>query len=268
METLVIFGLALAVGGIIAGFMAGLLGIGGGAVMVPVLFEVFGLLGVDEAIRTHLAVGTSLAVIVPTGIRSAMGHHARGSVDWDFVRLIGPFIVVGVVFGAIIAHYADGRDLRLVYGVAVILVALFLIWSQRNPTLRLSWPGGHFVRAYGVFTGLLSTLMGIGGGTFTGSFLTIFGRGIHQAVGTAAAIGPLIALPATVGFVIVGWDDPLLPPYSLGFMSLLGAGLMLPFSLLFAPLGVRAAHGLSKARLEIVFALFLFLVGVRFLWSL
>ena len=268
MGSLLIFALALVVGGMVAGFMAGLLGIGGGAVMVPVLYEVFGFLGVDEAIRTHLAVGTSLAVIVPTGMRSAYGHHKKQSVDWAFVKLIGPFIVIGVGLGAVIALYADGAALRLVYGVAVIVVALFLIWSQRHPDQRFTWPGDLVVRLYGIFTGVLSTLMGIGGGTFTGSFLTLFGRSIHQAVGTAAAIGPLIALPATLGFVLVGWGAPQLPPLSVGFVSLIGAGLMLPFSLFFAPLGVRAAHGLSKARLEFVFALFLLTVGVRFLWSL
>ncbi len=268
MESLFIMGAALVGGGVVAGFMAGLLGIGGGAVMVPVLYEVFGLLGIDEAIRTHLAVGTSLAVIVPTGMRSAFGHHQKKSVDWGFVRVIGPFIVIGVVMGAIAAHFADGRSLRLVYGVSVIVVALFLLWSQRSPNLRFGWPGDGVVRGYGVFTGMLSTLMGIGGGTFTGSFLTLFGQPIHRAVGTAAAIGPLIALPGALGFVLVGLGAAGLPDYSLGFVSLVGAALMLPFSLAATPLGVKAAHGLSKQRLEFVFALFLLSVGVRFLWSL
>jgi len=267
MDGFVGFALALAFGGAVAGFMAGLLGIGGGAVLVPVLYEVFGLLGIDEAIRTHLAVGTSLAIIVPTGLRSAYGHHQKQSVDWGYVKLVAPFIVIGVVLGAVIAVFVEGGVLRLVYGIAVIVVGLFLLWSQRHPDMRLAWPGDWLVRLYGVFTGAISTLMGIGGGTFTGSFMTLFGRSIHQAVGTAAAIGPLIALPGAIGFVLGGWGNGLLPNYSVGFVSLLGAILVLPTSLMFAPLGVRAAHGLSKARLEFVFALFLLTVGVRFLWS-
>ncbi len=268
MGTLFWFTLILAAGGAVAGFMAGLLGIGGGAVLVPVLYEVYGLLGIDEAIRTHMAVATSLAVIVPTGLRSAYGHNKKQSVDWGFVRLIAPFILIGVVLGSIIAVYANGIHLRLIYGVTVILVALFLLWSQNHPEMRFSWPSKWVTQAYGVFTGALSTLMGIGGGTFTGSYMTILGRSIHQAVGTAAAIGPLIALPATLGFIIGGWENPLLPPFSLGFVSLLGAALILPTSLLFAPFGVKAAHGLSKTRLEFIFALFLLFVGVRFLYSL
>lgn len=267
MSVFVWFGGILALGGAVAGFMAGLLGIGGGAVLVPVLYEVFGVLGVDEAIATHMSVATSLAVILPTGVRSALGHHRRQSVDWDYVKLAGPFVVLGVGLGAVIALYVSGAVLRLVYGVAVILVGLFLLWSQRRPDLRFDPPADFIVRGFGVFTGCLSTLMGIGGGTFTGSFLSLTGRSIHKAVGTAAAIGPLIALPATIGFIIGGFGHELLPPFSFGFVSILGMALLLPTSLLFAPLGVRAAHGLSKARLELVFALFLLFVGFRFLWS-
>ena len=267
MEGFVGFALALALSGAMAGFMAGLLGIGGGAVMVPVLYEVFGWLGVDEAVRTHMAVATSLAVIVPTGLRSAYGHHQRGSVDWDYVRLAGPFVVIGVILGTVMAVFVEGAQLRLIYGAAVMVVAVFLLWSQRRPDVRFAWPPAFVVRGYGLFTGGLSTMMGIGGGTFTGSFMTLFGRAIHQAVGTSAAIGPLIALPGALGFVVGGWGLEVLPAYSLGFVSLIGAVVVLPLSLLCAPLGVRAAHGLSKVWLERVFALFLLAVGVRFLWS-
>ena len=267
MDGLLGIALVLALGGALAGFMAGLLGIGGGAVMVPVLYEVFGVLGVDEAVRVHCAVATSLAVIVPTGLRSAWGHHLKGSVDWGYVQVAGPFVVLGVAVGAVLAIFASGAALRLVYGAAVFLVGVFLLWSHWQPGVRFAWPPRFVVRGYGVFTGALSTMMGIGGGTFTGSFMTLFGRTIHQAVGTSAAIGPLIALPGVVGFVIGGWGLEGLPAYSVGYVSLLGAAVILPLSLLFAPLGVRAAHGLSKARLEVVFALFLLAVGVRFLWS-
>lgn len=267
MEQMVFFGALLAIGGALAGFMAGLLGVGGGAILVPVLYEVFGFVGVDDAIRTHMAVGTSLAVIVPTGIRSAFGHNKKGSVDWAFVKLIAPFIVIGVVIGVLVAKVAKGEDLRLLYAVAVIGVALFLLWSRRNPEVRFAWPGDLVTRLYGIFTGVISTLMGIGGGTFSASYLSLFGRSIHQAVGTAAAIGPIIALPAMIGFFWAGFDNAALPVGSLGFVSLIGAALILPLSLLMAPLGVKVAHGMERGRLELVFALFLLLVGVRFLWS-
>lgn len=267
MDQLLWFGFILAAGGAVAGFAAGLLGIGGGAILVPVLYEVFGFAGVDEAVRTHLAVGTSLAVILPTGLRSAYGHNQKQGVDWSFVKLIAVFIVVGVVIGTLIAKVVDGSSLRLVYAGAVICVGLFILWSRRNPELRLPWPGDAVTGGYGVITGILSTLMGIGGGTFIASYMAFFGRSMHQAVGTAAAIGPVIALPAMAGFMWAGFGSELVPPGSVGFVSLFGAALMLPLSVLAAPLGVRAAHGMERDRLELVFALFLILVGLRFLVS-
>ena len=268
MEQLTWFAIILACGGAVAGFAAGLLGIGGGAILVPVLYEVFGIAGVDEMVRTHLAVGTSLCVILPTGLRSAYGHHQKQGVDWDFVRLIALYIIVGVVLGASIAKIVDGTFLRLVYSVAVIGVGLFLLWSRRRRDLRLPWRSDLVTRGYGIITGLLSTLMGIGGGTFIASYMAFFGRSMHQAVGTAAAIGPIIAAPAMVGFMLAGFESNLLPAGSIGFVSLIGAAFMLPLSLLTAPLGVKAAHGLERDVLELVFAWFLIFVGLRFFVSL
>lgn len=267
MGSFMVFALILALAGVASGLMAGLLGVGGGAVLVPVLYDMLGVAGVDDAIRTHMAVATSLAVVLPTGLRSAVGHNKKGSVDWQVVRVIAPFIVIGVILGTLIATLADGTFLRLIYGVMVILVGLFLLWSRRHPDFRLSWPKDWVTQIYGVFTGLLSTLMGIGGGTFTSSYMTSFGRSIHQAVGTASAIGPIIALPAMVGFMWAGWGNEMLPQGSLGFVSLIGAAMILPTSLLVAPIGVKIAHVLTRSQLELVFALFLLTVGVRFLYS-
>ncbi len=267
MTSFFIFAALLLFGGLTAGVMAGLFGVGGGAILVPVLYEVFGLAGVDEAIRTHMAVATSLAVILPTGIRSAMGHHEKGSIDWSFVKLIAPFIVIGVVLGTFIAKEIDGSQLRLIYAIMVLLVAGFLLWSRQNPNTRFAWPPNWITQTYGIFTGCLSTLMGIGGGTFSSSYMTSFGRSIHQAVGTAAALGPVIALPAIIGFIWAGFGNELLPQGSIGFISLIGAVLILPASLIAAPWGVKLAHKLSRSHLELLFALFLLSVGVRFLWS-
>lgn len=267
MTSFFIFASLLLFGGLTAGVMAGLFGVGGGAILVPVLYEVFGLAGVDEAIRTHMAVATSLAVILPTGIRSAMGHHEKGSIDWSFVKLIAPFIVIGVVLGTLIAKEIDGDQLRLIYAVMVLVVASFLLWSRQNPNTRFAWPPNWVTQAYGIFTGCLSTLMGIGGGTFSSSYMTSFGRSIHQAVGTAAALGPVIALPAIIGFIWAGFGNELLPQGSIGFISLIGAVLILPASLIAAPWGVKLAHKLSRSHLELMFAVFLLTVGLRFLIS-
>ncbi len=267
MTSFFLFAAILLFGGFTAGIIAGLFGVGGGVILVPVLYEVLGLAGVDEAIRTHMAVATSLAVILPTGIRSAMGHHEKGSIDWSFVKLNAPFIVIGVVIGTLTAREIDGTQLRLIYAVMVLIVAFFLIWSRQNPNIRFPWPANWVTRLYGVLTGCLSTLMGIGGGIFTTSYMISFGRSIHQAVGTAAAIGPIIALPAMVGFIWAGFDNSLLPKGSLGFISLIGAVLILPASLIAAPWGVKLAHRLSRAHLELMFALFLLTVGLRFFIS-
>lgn len=267
MASLLFFAIILIFGGLASGLMAGLFGVGGGAILVPVLYEVLGLAGVDEVIRTHMAVATSLAVVLPNGIRSTVGHHAKGSVDWDVVKLFTPSIIIGVFIGTLIAKHIDGAELRLVYGIMAIGVGLYLLWSHRNPNIRFSWPANWITRLYGMVTGILSTLMGIGGGTFTSSYMTSFGRSIHQAVGTASAIGPVIAFPAILGFIWIGFNNSLLPVGSFGFISLLGVVLVLPTSLLAVPFGVKLAHRLSRSQLEILFVLFLLTVGIRFLWS-
>lgn len=267
MDSFWMFAVALVLCGAVSGFMAGLLGIGGGAIIVPVLYDLLGLFGVDDSIRTHMAVATSLAVILPVGVRSVIGHNGKRAVDWAVVKQITPFVILGVGLGAVIAKYANGDMLRLIYGLTALSVALFLLWSQQNPTKRFRWPQKPVTEIFGVFTGLLSTLMGIGGGTFISGFMTLFGRTIHQAVGTGAAIGPVVALPAMAGFIWAGWGDPALPPYSLGFISLIGTAFILPSSLLMAPIGVTTAHKLSHKRLEQFFIVFLFVVSARFLYS-
>ncbi len=267
MSGLLLMAGVLAIGGLLVGFIAGLLGIGGGAILVTMLYEVLGILGVDEAVRTHMAVGTSMAVILPTGIRAAVAHHKKGSVDIEVMKVMAPCLVFGVVLGTIIAKFADGSHLRVIYAMSSFMVGSYLLWSRKNPEFRLDWPGNYVTRIYSVFNGMLSTLMGIGGGSLTSGFMTFFGRGIHQAVGTASALGPIIALPAIIGFIWAGWQHPALPEYSVGYISLIGAICILPTSLLAAPFGVKAAHGLSRSSLELYFALFLLFVGFRFLLS-
>ena len=259
---------ALLAAGFATGLLAGLLGIGGGGILVPVLYEVFGSLGVDEVVRMHLAVGTSLAVIVPTSLRSFAGHRARGAVDMDLVRSMALPVVAGVMLGAILARHANEAVLKGTWVAAATLVSLKLFLGRQDWRLGDVIPGQPFRAIYGGFVGLLSTLMSIGGGVFITALMTFYGHTIQRAIATSSAFGPIIAIPGALGFIWAGWHAAGLPPGSLGYVSLLGALLIIPTSVLAAPLGVRLAHGISRRKLELAFATFLAVVGVRFLLSL
>lgn len=260
--------LALLAGGIVAGLLAGLFGIGGGVVLVPILFELFRLLGVPDDIRMHLSVGTSLAVIAPTAIRSFAEHRRRGAVDMAVLRHMGPAVGIGVIAGVVIASIVDGSVLKFVYVLSALLIAAKLLAGSERGLLGTDLPALIWQRLYGFVTGLGSTLIGIGGGIYISAFMTFFGRPIHQAVATASGFGPIIAIPATIGFMWAGWGAAGLPPGSVGYVSLLAAALIIPASVLAAPFGVRLAHRLSHRKLELAFAAFLILVAVRFLVNL
>jgi uncharacterized protein len=258
---------ALLAAGLVTGLLAGLLGIGGGGILVPVLYELFGALGGADAVRMHLAVGTSLAVIVPTSLRSFAGHRARGAVDMDLVRSMAPAVVAGVGLGAVLARHSNDAVLKSVWVGAAALIALKLVFG-REWRLGAAIPGQPFRAIYGTLVGLLSTLMSVGGGVFITALMTFYGHAMQRAVATSSAFGPIIAIPGTLGFVWAGWHAAGRPPGSLGYVSLLGALLIIPTSVLAAPLGVRIAHGISRRKLELAFATFLAVVGVRFLLSL
>ena len=266
-ELLVLAGTLLAAG-VVTGLLAGLLGIGGGAILVPVLYEVFGALGVDEAVRMHLAVGTSLAVIVPTSLRSFAGHHARGAVDLDLVKSMALPVIAGVGLGAVLARHANQDVLQAIWVAAASLISLKLILGRQDWQLGDAVPGQPFRALYGGFVGLVSTLMSIGGGIFITALMTVYGQPMQRAVATSSAFGPIIAVPGTLGFVWAGWQAAGLPPGSLGYVSVLGALVISPTSVLAAPVGVRIAHGISRRKLELAFATFLVVVALRFLFSL
>ena len=259
---------ALLAAGFAAGFLAGLLGIGGGGILVPVLYELFGVLGADDAIRMHLAVGTSLAVIVPTSLRSFAGHRARGAVDMDLVRSMALPVVAGVALGAVLARYSNEAVLKGIWVVAASIVAVKLFLGRQDWRLGDVIPGQPFRALYGGFVGLVSTLMSIGGGVFITALMTFYGHPMQRAVATSSAFGPIIAIPGSLGFVWAGWAVAGRPPGSFGYVSLLGALMIIPTSVLAAPLGVRIAHGISRRKLELAFATFLVLVAARFLLSL
>lgn len=260
--------LALLSAGLVVGFLSGLLGIGGGGVLVPVLYETFGALGVDPSIRMHMALGTSLAVIVPTSLRSFAAHRARGVVDWDALRRIGPWIVIGVVLGVIFADMSSGTALKWVWVVFGSILSAKMALGRDDWKLGSDLPKPPVLEIYSVGVGIVSVLMSIGGAAFIVSLLTLYGRNMLQAVATSSGIGPLIAIPGVIGLIWAGWGHPGLPPLSLGFVNLLGAGLIIPASVFAAPLGVRLAHGISRRKLELAFSVFLALVVIRFLVSL
>lgn len=266
-ETLLALGGLLLVAGAAVGFLAGLFGVGGGAVSVPVLYEAFGLMGIDDAVRMPLAVGTSLALIVPTSLQSARGHYLRGAMDMAVLRQWAVPILFGVSIGAVVARYADPWVFKLVFiGVAGVVSVRMLRGSGWN--VADSLPGRGLMSTFGVTIGFLSSLMGIGGGALSNLILSLFGTPIHRAVATSAGVGVLISIPGAVGYIYAGWGKAGLPMDALGYVSFLGFLLMLPTSLLTTRFGVRAAHGLKKRQLELLFGLFLMTVCLRFIYDL
>lgn len=253
--------------GVVGGVLAGLLGVGGGIVIVPVLDSALALLGVDPSVRMHVAVATSLATIVPTSISSARAHHGRGAVDMQLVRFWGPLVLIGALTGALTAGFADGRWLALVFGITALIVALKMIFVPQSLHLRGDVPRGLAGGVVPLVIGGVSSWMGIGGGTLSVPVLTLMNQAVHRAVGTSALFGLLIALPATVGFIVVGWDDPRTPAFSLGYVNVLGFALIAPITVLTAPIGARIAHAFSRERLSFAFGAFLFIVAARMLYT-
>ncbi len=257
--------LTLLVTGVAAGIMAGLLGVGGGIIMVPVLDAVLALLEVDPSVRLHIAIATSLAIIVPTSLSSSRAHQRRGSVDRDITRAWGLFILLGSVAGTLLASRLDSRVLALLFAVVAILVAIKLALPLDNLRLKgVDW-GGRLVRLVPFSIGGLSCMIGIGGGSFSVPALTLMGVPIHRAVGTSALFGLLISLPGALTYVVSGWGDPRMPAGNLGYVSVFALLCMAPTTVLSAPLGARLAHRLSQRTLSLAFGLFLLLVGTRML---
>jgi uncharacterized membrane protein YfcA len=262
--------------GALSGFLAGIFGIGGGAVLVPVFYECFRLAGVPLEVRMPLCIGTSLAIIIPTSISSFRAHYARGAVDMEILKRWWLPVVIGVIAGSVTARYAPERLFKIVFVCVAWSAAARLLLARERWKFGKDVPTGPLMRLYGFFIGLLSTLMGVGGGLFANLLMTFYGRPIHQAVATSSALAVLISIPGAIGYVYAGWPAAahypdvaaLQLPFALGYVSLIGAVLVMPTSLLTAPLGVKAAHAMSKRTLEIAFGCYLFIVGSRFVISL
>lgn len=259
------FIVALAAAGLFAGFVGGLFGIGGGVVIVPALYAVFSVLGVDEQVRMHVAVGTSLSTIVSTSWRSLAAHRKAGAVDMDVLRSWAPWIAAGAIAGATAAGFANTQALLLVFGGGLLLVAMQMGFADPNWRMFSELPRGAARAAIAGGIGLLSAMMGIGGGAFGVAVMTLCGRPIHQAVATASGFGAAIALPAALGFVVAGWSRTGLPPWSLGFVSVPGFVALAALTAITAPLGARLAHRLPQGALKRAFAAFLALVALNML---
>ena len=251
--------------GAVGGVIAGMLGVGGGIVIVPVLDLVLASMGIDSSVRMHVAVATSLATIIPTAISSSRAHHAKGAVDMAQLKRWSIAIFLGAIAGVLVASRVTGDVLSAVFGVVALLVAIKMLLPLEGRHIAEAIPGGPGGQLLPFAIGGFSSMMGIGGGTLSVPTMTLFNFPIHRAVGTAALFGLLISVPATIAFIVTGWNVPGLPTGSLGYVNLIGLAVIAPVSYVAAPWGARLAHSLSKRHLSILFGLFLAVVSARML---
>src|SRR5271168_3547924 len=260
---------AIIAAGVVTGLLAGLFGIGGGAVIVPVLYEVFRILDVPEAVRMQLCVGTSIAIILPTTVRSYLTHREKGLVIPRVIRLWALPAVIGVTCGAVIAAFAPPAVFKLAFVLIATVIAAKFLFAGDRLNLGTDLPGPVPMTLYGFIVGLAGSLMGVSGGSLSNIVLTLYGKPIHNAVATSAGLGVPITIVGTLGYMLAGLPHAaLLPPFSLGFVSLIGVAVMAPVSSFAAPYGARLAHRLSRRTLEVAFGSFLLLISLRFLISM
>jgi uncharacterized membrane protein YfcA len=259
----------IASAGVIVGILAGLFGIGGGAVIVPVLYEVFRVLGVPEELRMQMCIGTSLAIIVPTTVRSYIAHKAKGAVLHQVVRVWALPSLVGVAIGSVMATAAPSAVFKIAFMIFAGFIGVRMLAGGDRWSLGSELPGKGLLTFFGFVTGLCSALVGVSGGALSNAVVTLYGRSMQQAVATSAGIGVPITIAGTLGYMAAGWPHmAALPPLSVGFVSLIGFALMAPVSSYTASYGVRLAHWLPRRKLEIGFGIFLMLASLRFLLSL
>jgi uncharacterized membrane protein YfcA len=267
MTQLVVLAIALLAAGAVVGFLAGVFGVGGGTVVVPILYQVFVWFSVPDDLRMPLCAGTSLALIIPTSIASFTTHRRATAIDIGLLRGWILPIVAGVLAGTILARYAPAALFKLVFVLIALATAVRLIFPNCLPKLGDGMLK-RFVAPYGLIIGASASLIGIGGGLLSNMVMTLHGRAIHQAVATSSGVGVMVSLPGAIGYMAVGWDKTGLPPYSVGFVSIAAVLLLMPASLLTAKLGALVAHSASKHRLEVAFAVYLVLVSLHFCASL
>lgn len=259
---------AMAATGLFSGLLAGLLGVGGGIVIVPVLFHVLPWFGVPEATQMKVAVATSLSTIIPTSIISARRHFARGTMDVPLLRALAVPMFLGALLGTWLAVVLKGPVLSGIFAAVALVVAVNMGFSGLDWRLRERMPGGAARAGIGGGIGAFSAVMGIGGGTLGVPVLGMFGAPIRAAVATSSAFGLIIAVPATLGLVLAGIGEPGRPPFSAGWVSLVGFALIAPASIIATPWGVALAHSIPPLLLKRLFAVFLAVTSARMAWSL
>ncbi len=260
---------AIIAGGAVTGVLAGLFGIGGGGIIVPVLYEVFRALNVPEDVRMQLCIGTSMAIIIPTTFRSYQTHSKRGAALPGVIRAWAIPAVFGVLTGAASAAFAPASVFKVAFMLIAIFIAVRTLFARDHWRLGDELPSGPLMSLYGYIVGLCSSLMGVSGGSISNLILGLYNKPIHAAVATSAGLGVPIAITGAVGYMIAGWRyQQLMPVLSIGFVSIIGVALMAPISSFMAGYGVRLAHWLPRRKLEIAFACFLLAVATRFLISL
>ena len=261
-----LFVLSLLAAGAVSGVIAGLLGVGGGIVLVPVLEWVLTLCGTDSSLSIKIAVATSLATIIPTAIASSRAHRRRDAIDDAVIHAWAVPVVIGAFSGVVLATRLDAGVLRMIFAVVATLVALKMFLPVEGAVLRDTLPHGWRAHWLPFLIGLISTLMGIGGGSLSVPALTLCNYSIQRAVGTAALIGLWIALPATIGYLLADTSGLAMPPFGIGYVNWLGFALIAPATWLTAPLGAQWAHTMSRRQLHSAFGIFLLLTAGRMIW--
>jgi uncharacterized protein len=262
-ELLILVPILLACG-IAAGLLAGLLGVGGGIVIVPMLYHIFIYMNIDVSLAMPLSIGTSLSTIVVTSIMSARSHHKKGGIDWELSKRWIPFVIVGVLIGAFSSKYIDGTNLKFMFGILLLIVSIHMIINSFKPlVIAKSLPDKAGQSIFALLLGGIASLLGIGGGTLMVPLLSLFSFPIHRAVSTASLFGLIISIPATIGYIIVGWNVQNLPYASTGYVNWSAFIILVPMTIIFAPIGVKLAYTLNVKQLKTAFAVFLAFVGLK-----
>jgi uncharacterized protein len=257
--------LALATTGVFAGLLAGLLGVGGGIVIVPVLYFLFQGFGVSPASAMLIATATSLATIIPTSLSSIRAHRQKGNVDFELLKFWAGFILLGVLLGSALVTFMGGQWLSVVFGVVACLSALNMLFRTGKAALVDTLPGATGQSILATCIGFFSAMVGIGGGTLSVPILTSCNYPAHKAVGTAAAIGLLISVPAAFTMLVFGTTPADAPALTFGLVNIIGFVCIVPLTVLFAPLGAKLAASMDANKLKKVFAVVLLITGGRML---
>jgi len=248
----------------VAGFMAGLLGVGGGIIMVPALYYAFTVLDFDIVTRMHLSVGTSLAIIIPTSIISTKTHMEYDAVDFKMVKSFGIFILLGVIAGTFLAVNLKTPALVLFFSIFAFIVGLFFIFVRERLMENPKHISNIIKKISGIIIGFISVPLGIGGGSLMVPFMRTFGYDIRKSIGTAAAVGFLIALSGTITMIMGGKIiDNITTPFSVGYINLLGFIVFVPVTMVMARIGAKAVYKIDKKLLSKIFGTFLIIVSIR-----